>query len=402
MKGIKTMDILDQYYRVYAKIDLDCIYANMENLKSIVNNHTQMVAVIKTDGYGHGAVPVALTVDSQVAAFAVATVDEAMNLRRHGITKPIYLLGFIPEGRMDEAIENNIRFAVYELSQAEKISERGKILNKKAYIHIKLDTGMGRIGFLPEQKAISDIEKIWQMENVEIEGIFTHFARADEANKESAEGQLKIYNDFVNQLRNQGIEIPIKHCSNSAGIVDMPQANLDEVRAGIILYGLYPSDMVNKRAVTVYPAMELKSHIIYLKELEAGSPVSYGGTFVTQRKTKVATIPVGYGDGYPRNLSNKGYVLIDGMRAPIIGRVCMDQFMVDVTDLPSVKEGDQVTLIGKSGNACITVEELSGLAGTFNYEFVCDIGKRIPRVYYRNKKIVGSKDYFDDRYNIKF
>lgn len=392
---------LERYYRAYAEIDLDKIYMNMKNMKANVHDGTQMVAVVKADGYGHGAVPIAVTIDELVEAYAVATIDEAMNLRKHGIKKPVYLLGFIPDGRIDEAIENEIRFAVFEKIQAEKISVRAKKLNKKGIVHIALETGMGRIGFMPDDASVNEIIEISQMEGIEAEGIFTHFAKADEKDKTSAYGQLNIYRGFLDKLKNKGLNIRIKHCSNSAGIIDMPEANMSEVRAGIALYGMYPSDEINKDAITLYPAMEIKSHIIFLKEVEADTSIGYGGTFVTERKTKVATIPVGYADGYPRSLSNKGFVLIRGKKAPIIGRVCMDQFMVDVTDIEDVSNGDLVTLIGKDGNEVLTVEEISGLAGTFNYEFVCDIGKRIPRVYYRNRKIVSSKDYFDDEYEMK-
>ncbi len=391
---------LEQYYRVYAGVNLDNIYANMEGLKNNVQNGTQMVAVVKADGYGHGAVPVAVTVDKLVEAYAVATIEEALQLRNHGIKKPIYLLGFIPDNRIDDAISHEIRFAVYEKEQAEKISKRAVELGKTGFIHIKLDTGMGRIGFLPNEASLKAVLEIGKLPGVFVEGIFTHFAKADESDKTPARRQLSIYTDFIEKLKENGMDIKIKHCSNSAGIIDMPEANMSEVRAGIALYGMYPSDEINKEAVKMYPAMEIKSHIIYLKTVEKGTSIGYGGTFVTKRTTKVATIPVGYGDGYPRSLSNKGSVLINGKRAFIIGRVCMDQFMVDVTDIEDVKEGDVVTLIGSDGNDTITVEETAELAGTFNYEFVCDIGKRIPRVYYRNGRIVCTKDYFDDKYSI--
>lgn len=391
---------LEEYYRVYAKINLDNIYANMESLRGNVKNDTQMVAVVKADGYGHGAIPVARTVDELVEAYAVATIEEALQLRHHGITKPVYLLGFIPDGRIDDAITEEIRFAVYETDHAKKISKRAEKLGKTAFIHIKLDTGMGRIGFLPNEEAIKEVLNIGKLPNINIEGIFTHFAKADESDKSSAHRQLSIYTDFINKLKENGMDIKIKHCSNSAGIIDMPEANMSEVRAGIALYGMYPSDEINKKAVMMFPAMEIKSHIIYLKTVERGTSIGYGGTFITNRTTNVATIPVGYGDGYPRGLSNKGSVLIRGKRAAIIGRVCMDQLMVDVTDIENVEEGDVVTLIGKDGDDSITVEEAAALAGTFNYEFVCNIGKRIPRVYYRNGDIVCTKDYFDDKYDI--
>lgn len=393
------MESIDKYYRVYAGINLDNIYTNMEELKNNTVEGTQMVAVVKTDGYGHGAVPVAKTIDELVAAYAVATIDEALNLRRHGITKPVYILGFIYEHRIEDAVLNDIRMSVFDIRMAKLISDKATELGRKAYIHIKVDTGMSRIGFKANEQSIKDIEKISKLSNMEIEGIFTHFASSDSSDKQMAEGQLRIFKEFNNKLFEKGIDIKIKHCSNSAGIIDMPAANMNEVRAGIALYGMYPSDEVNKRAVMLRPALELKSHVVFVKNVPAGTGISYGSTYITERETEVATIPVGYGDGYPRNLSNKGYVLIKGKKCPILGRVCMDQFMVDVTGM-SVHEGEEVTLVGKDGEECITVEELAGLAGTFNYEFVCDLGKRVPRVYFRNGKVVCMKDYFVDMYDM--
>ncbi len=394
------MDNLDEYYRAYAKINLDCIYTNMFNLKSNVKEDTNMVAVVKADGYGHGAVPVAKTIDNLVKAYAVATIDEAIILRKHNITKPIYLLGFIPDLKIDVAILNNVRFAVFEKSNAITISQRAIELGENAIVHIKIDTGMGRIGFPVNEKTVEEILEISKLPGIEVEGIFTHFAKADECNKEMTKMQLSKYRDIIAKLHDKGLEIKIKHCSNSAGIIDIPEANMNEVRAGISLYGMYPSDEVNKKTVKLLPALELKSHVIFIKEVEKDIGIGYGSAFITKRKTKVATIPVGYGDGYPRNLSNKGDVLIRGQRAPIIGRVCMDQFMIDVTDIKDVSSGDEVTLVGNDGYENITVEELSKLAGTFNYEFVCNLGKRIPRVFYRNNKIVCTKDYFEDKYNL--
>lgn len=392
---------LSEYYRVYAGVDLDKIYMNMQNMRDCINAGSKLVAVVKADGYGHGAVPVAVTVDELVEAYAVATIDEALQLRKHGITKPIYLLGFIPDNKIETAILNEIRFAVFEYSQGEKISEVATALNKRAYVHIKLDTGMGRIGFLPNDKSIEDVIKVSKLNNITVEGIFTHFSKADEVDKTHTDKQIDTFEDFIKRLSEKGLNISIKHCSNSAGIIDIPRANMSEVRAGISMYGMYPSDDVNKRRITLYPALELKSHIIYIKEVEKGCSIGYGGTYITEKPTKVATIPVGYGDGYPRNLSNKGSVIINGKRASIIGRVCMDQFMVDVTDIEGVKEGDVVTLVGQDGDQCITVEEVAALAGTFNYEFVCDLGKRIPRVYYRGGEIISTKDYNNDEYCMK-
>ncbi len=389
------MESIDKYYRVYASVNLDNIYENMKVLKENTALGTQMVAVVKTDGYGHGAVPVSETIDEIVAAYAVATIDEGLNLRRHNITKPIYILGFIYEHRIKDAIINDIRMSVFDLEMAKAISQMAVELDKKAYVHIKVDTGMSRIGFLTTESSVEDICQIAKLPNIEIEGIFTHFTASDSKDKEKACKQLEEFNEFNSLLQENGVDIKIKHCSNSAGIIDMPMANMNEVRAGIALYGMYPSDEVDKKAVELKPALELKSHVVFVKTLSAGVGISYGSTFVTEKETKVATIPLGYGDGYPRNLSNKGYVLIKGKKCPILGRVCMDQFMVDVTDM-DVSKGDEVTLIGRDGDEVITVEEMAALASTFNYEFVCNLGKRIPRVYYRNGKVVSTKDYFID------
>ena len=393
------MESIEKYYRVYASVNLDNIYANLKELKDNTVPGTQMVAVVKTDGYGHGAIPVSETIDELVAAYAVATIDEALNLRRHNITKPIYILGFVYEHRIKDAIINDIRMTVFDIEMAKAISKMAVELDKKAYVHVKVDTGMSRIGFATTKASVKDISIIDKLENLEIEGIFTHFASSDSKDKDKALKQLEDFNSFNNMLADNGVNIKIKHCSNSAGIIDMPMANMNEVRAGIALYGMYPSDEVNKKAVMLRPALELKSHVVFVKTVPAGVGISYGSTYVTDRETKVATIPLGYGDGYPRNLSNKGYVLIKGKKCPILGRVCMDQFMVDVTGM-DVCKGDEVTLIGKDGDEAITVEEMAALASTFNYEFVCNLGKRIPRVYYRGGKVVATKDNFIDEYEM--
>lgn len=391
-------DILKRYYRVYAAIDLDCIEENILAMQKNVGTGTKMAAVLKTDGYGHGAIPIAKTIKNLVDFFAVATIDEALNIRRHGLKHPILILGFLPEDRIVDAIKNDIRPAVFTMDIAEKISEKAVKLGVKAPIHIKVDTGMGRIGYAATEQSEEEVLRISRLPGIEVEGIFTHFASSDSADKTMTARQYQMFCRFISALEEKGLHIPIKHCDNSAGIIDMPEDSMDMVRAGISLYGLYPSGEVNQKTVALRPALSMKSHIIYLKEVEAGEGISYGSTFVTTRKTKVATIPVGYGDGYQRNLSNKGDVLIRGQRARIIGRVCMDQFMVDVTDLEGVCEGDEVTLIGQDGTERITVEELADLAGTFHYEFICDIGKRVPRIFYRHGQIVGTKDYFDDMY----
>ena len=389
---------LDLYFRGYAKINLDYICENVKALQEKLKDDTGSIAVIKTDGYGHGAVPIAKVLSDIVDRYAVATVFEANNLIEHGIKNPIILLGYTQESTYDLAIEKEIRMVVYDYEMAEKMNSHAVKLGKKAIVNIALDTGMSRIGFLPTEESVEIIEKISKLENVILEGIFTHFAKADEYDKNSAKNQFDIYERFIEKLENRGVVIPIKHCANSAAVMEMPYTSLNMSRLGIAIYGLYPSDEVS-RDIELKQVMSLHSHVIYVKEIEKGVGVSYGHTFIADKKMKIATIPLGYGDGYFRNLSNKGYVLIKGKKVPIIGRVCMDQFMVDVTGM-DVSIGDEFTLIGKDGDENISVDEIAKLAGTFNYELVCDLGKRVPRVYEYKGKIVGTKDYFRDDYNI--
>lgn len=386
---------MKEYYRVQANINLDAICNNIKNAKNKLKAGTKVMAIIKADAYGHGAVPVAKALDELVDAYGIAIIEEGIELRNAGIKKPILILGYTPIQQLNLLLKYDITAAVFSYEMAEKLSQEAKKQGKIAKVHIKLDTGMGRIGFMPEDSSISVIKKISKLEGIEIEGCFSHFARADEKNLDFTHLQLERYMNFVNKLEEEGIIIPVRHISNSAGIMEVPDANLDMVRSGIITYGLYPSNEVNKENLTIEPAMEIKACISYLKEVGEGTGISYNSTYVTKRRTKVATIPVGYGDGYPRALSSKGRVLIHGQSAPILGRVCMDQFMVDVTDIPEVQEGDMVTLVGKDENEFISVEEVSAASGSsFNYEFVCDVGKRIPRVYYLHGKKVGTSDFY--------
>ncbi|MBQ5445865.1 MAG: alanine racemase [Lachnospiraceae bacterium] len=393
--------INERYYRACATVNLDAIYDNVVNLGKRLKEGTKIIAVVKTDGYGHGAIPIAKTINELVYAYAVATVDEAVNLRRHGIIKPIYVIGYTHESQLKRLIAYDIRASVFTYDMGKAVSEMALAEGKVAKIHIKVDTGMSRIGFKPDDESAAIVKKISELPNLEIEGIFTHFAKADEKDKMATRNQYELFSNFINKLEKLGVQIPVKHCSNSAAMMELPEYNLDACRAGIAMYGLYPSEEVDKSLVDLKPALGLKSHIAYIKTIEKGTEVSYGGTFVADREMKIATIPLGYGDGYRRSLSNKGYVLINGKKANILGRICMDQFMVDVTDINASKD-DEVVLLGKSGNEEISAERLAEMAGlTFNYEIVCDIGKRIPRVFYRNNKIVGTKDYFDDKYTIE-
>lgn len=385
------------YLRVCAEINLDAAAYNLKNMKNNLEKETRIIAVVKTDGYGHGAVPIARMAEEldYIWGFAVATIEEAVMLRREGVQKPILVLGFVFPDGYEDAVRYDIRLAVFKLSMARQLSEEAVRQGKTAYLHIKVDTGMGRIGFSDDGDSADAVKEISLLPQVQIEGLFTHFARADEKDKRAARQQLSRYLDFSRMLEERGIEIPMRHCSNTAGIFDLKEANLDAVRAGISIYGLYPSDEVNKFAVAITPVMSLKSHVAFIKDVEPGTAISYGGTFVAEHRMRIATIPVGYGDGYPRSLSNKGYVLIRGRRAPITGRVCMDQFMVDVTDIPDAREGDMVTLIGSEGGQEITMELLGELSGRFNYELACDIGKRVPRRFWRYGKVAATQDYFE-------
>jgi len=386
---------MKDYYRVQADINLDAIYDNIKNTRKIIKEGTKIMAVIKADGYGHGAVAIAKTIDDIVDAYGVAILEEAIELRKMGIKKDILILGVSSKEQYKTIVEYDIIQTTFDLGMAKCLNEEAKKQGKIAKVHIKLDTGMTRIGFKDNDESIEIIKEISKLDNIIIDGIFTHFACADESDKKSANKQFERFINFNKKLEEEGIMVNCKHISNSAGIIDMPQVNLDMVRSGISTYGLYPSNEVNKDNLVLKPAMTIKTRITFVKDVDEGVGVSYNSTYVTKKKTKIATIPVGYADGYPRQLSSKGRVLIHGKSVSIIGRICMDQFMVDVSDIDDVKVGDEVTLVGRDGNEFISVEELSSLAGSFNYEFVCDIGKRIPRVYYRHGKKVGTFDYYE-------
>ena len=377
---------MNSYSRTYAAVDLDAVVFNFESMKKNIREDTSMIAVIKADAYGHGAVPVARLLESYsyIWGYAVATAEEALELREADIHKPILILGYVFEDYYADLIENQVRFPVFDYATAKCLSDTATKKNLTALIHLALDTGMTRIGLKDNEESVEEVLQISKLPNLQIEGMFTHFARADEKDKTCANRQFHRYLAFRDRLQEAGIQIPICHCSNSAGIIDMPYANLDVVRAGITIYGIYPSDEVDKPTVPLHPVMEWKARVSFVKEVEAGVEISYGGIYTTPKKMLVATIPVGYADGYPRMLSNRGCVLIHGRRAPILGRVCMDQFMVDVTDIPDVQRGTEVTLMGKDREEELRVEELSELCQRFPYEFVCDISRRVPRVYYRH------------------
>ena len=379
---------MTEHNRVCAEINLDAIAYNMEQMKKRIGGHARLIAVVKADGYGHGAVPVAEMFEqcSWVWGYAVACLEEAAELREHGIRKPILVLGCVFPDQFEEMIRYDVRPAVYMESMAELISQEAVRQGKDAFIHIKIDTGMGRIGFPATEESADAVERISRLPGIRIEGMFTHFAKADERDKTYTFLQHDRFVKMKELTEKRQIHVQYFDCDNSAGIIDFPDMKHDLARAGIAMYGMYPSDEVDRSAVDLRPALSLVSHVSFVKDVEAGMPISYGGTFVSDRPMRVATIPVGYGDGYPRSLSNKGYVLIHGKRAKILGRVCMDQFMADVTDIPETAFMDRVVLVGRDGDEEITVDGLAALSGRFNYEFVCCLGKRIPRIYKKSEE----------------
>ena len=377
--------------RVYAEINLDAMCSNVSQALERMKP-AKLMAIIKTDAYGHGAVRSAKALDEiGVYAFGVATPGEALELRRAEIKNPILILGYVFEEYFDRMIENDIDLALFDLNTAKLLNSHAEKLGKKARVHIKADTGMGRIGFQPCDESAEIIKEIAALNNIEIDGMFTHFACADSKDKASVNRQIERFTNFVAKVKSEGVSLPIVHCYNSASIVDFDKPLFDMVRCGIITYGLEPSDEVSKTNIKLQKVMSIKSHVAYVKKVGAGFTVSYGSTYVTDKETEIATIPVGYGDGYPRTLSNKGMVRIGGPFAKIIGRVCMDQFMVDVTGL-GVSRGDEVILMGSDGENSITAEEIGDLSGRFNYELVCDINKRVPRVYIKNGEIIAVDD----------
>lgn len=383
--------------RIILKIDLDAIRFNMESMHKNLKRGTKMLAVVKADAYGHGAVAVTEEIEDldYLWGFAVATDEEALILRNNGIEKPILVLGYTFPESYEDIISNDIRPVVFKEDMARALSEEAVRQGRRVYVHLAVETGMGRIGVEPDESSLEMVQEIAALPNVVMEGVFTHFAKADIRDKRPSFEQMDKFNSYVEMLHKAGIDFWLRHSSNSAGIIEIREANMDMVRAGIALYGLWPSRDVQHK-IEIHPALALKSHIVYIKEVAPGYQVGYGGSWTARRQSRIATIPVGYADGYPRALSNRGYVLIRGKRAPIAGRVCMDQMMVDVTNIPDACDYDEVTLIGRDGDEEITLEVLAGMFGGFNYEIASCFTKRVPRVYYRDNKPVATMNYFSD------
>ena len=381
------------YRRVEADIDLDAIRYNVETVKALNPSDRMTLLVIKADAYGHGAVTIAKKMDDLADYYAVATVEEALELRAAKIIKPILILGYTDVSEYEKVIANDITVAMYDLEKAKILSDSAEKTGKKAKVHIKVDSGMSRIGFQCTEEDLDEAEKLAKLPGLDVEGIFTHYAKADYIDKSDAETQYKKFSWFVRSLEERGISFAIRHIDNSAGAMEIHSEGFDMMRLGIVIYGLYPSEEIDKN-VTIRPAMTLKAGVIHVKTLPAGRGVGYGWSYVTEKPTTVATVSVGYADGYPRALSNNGRVLIHGEYAPIIGRVCMDQIMVDVTEIADqVNVGDEVVLFGKQGKNTISIEEVAEPANSFNYEMACHISRRVPRVYFEGGKEIGFVDY---------
>ena len=378
------------------KIDLDAISENFDAIREKAG--VLVMAIIKADAYGHGAIQVARLLQDKCAFFGVSSMLEAMELRQAGLTTPILILGHTPVNAYATAIVHGIRPAIFHYEDALALSEAAVRLNKTAPFHFAVDTGMSRLGFQVSEESADLCAKIAALPGLEAEGLFSHFATADCDNLRRAKEQAERFDVFDAMLKNRGINIPIRHLDNSAGLMNFSR-HYEMVRSGIVTYGMYPSEEVSKDLLALKPALQWLSRVTHVKVLPAGREISYGGTYVTTRDTRIATVPVGYADGYRRNLSGKFYVLIHGKRAPILGRICMDQLMVDVSEIPETKVNDRVTLVGRDGDEEITMEAISAVADSFNYEFVCGISRRVPRIYVSGGKTVHSVHYLLDSFS---
>lgn len=386
--------------RAWAQIDLNALQYNYNVVKSMINPKSKIMCVVKADAYGHGAKRLSKEFSKLGADwFAVSNLEEAMQIRKAGVNKPILILGYTPVNMVQVLSDNNISQAAISEDYAKKLSLRAEKINKKIKVHIKLDTGMNRIGILDQndiqrKNAVKSIENILNMSGLIVEGLFTHFAVADEGidGEDYTRMQYENFKCVISDLKEKGIKIPLCHCCNSAAIIDYPDMDMDMVRPGIILYGLLPSNKL-KSKLRLKPVMQLKSTVSLVKEIDAGVKISYGGNFISDKKMKIATVPIGYADGYPRYMSGKGEMIVKGKRAKIVGRICMDQLMLDVTDIDGVNQGDIVTVLGGEKESRISANDIADINNTINYEIICLVGKRVPRIYYKDGKFVGQLNY---------
>ena len=380
--GKKEGKKVNRYLRCYAEISLEAIGHNIREVKKRLPEGVKLLGVVKANAYGHGAVPVASYLENQVDYFATATIEEAVELRENGISAPILILGYVSPSQYGDLVEYDITQTIDSYAQALALEKEAARQNRKAKAHLAVDTGMTRIGFQVTEHDADEAAKIADLPHIELEGMFTHFSCADQEDKTYCSMQMEKYDKMTALLAERGVTIPLRHICNSAGIMEFDDHHFEMVRSGIITYGIYPSEEVKKERLDLIPALSWKSHVIHVKEVGPGIGVSYGATYVTEKPmTRIATVSAGYADGYPRALSNQGCVLIHGKKAPIIGRICMDQMMVDVTDIPDVQVEDVVTLVGTDGDETITIEEIANPAARFDYEMLCDISSRVTRVY---------------------
>lgn len=377
-----------EYQRLIAQIDLDAIENNVKEIKKQLDPGTKMLAVVKADAYGHGAVEVSkVCLYNGADWLGIATCEEGVALRQSNIPVPILILGYTVENQLETVIEHHLTQTVFSYEMAKMVSDTAVRMGKTAEVHIKIDTGMGRIGFLPCEESLKVIDGIFKLPNIKVTGIFTHFSTADETDKTFTKTQFERFLYMTEGLEKMGHTGLIRHCANSGAIIDMPQLQLDMVRAGIILYGMLPSDQVGT-GLALKPAMSLKTHVSFVKQVESNVPIGYGRTFYTSAPSRIATVPIGYADGYSRAFSNKARVIVNGEYANVVGNVCMDQVMLDVTHIDDIKMGDEVTVMGPCGDKEVSAEELAAISGTINYEIVCNVGKRVPRVYIRGGKVL--------------
>ena len=378
---------------VWAEVNLDNIINNIKEIKKNINGE-EIIAVVKANAYGHGAVDVApVLIENGADRLAVAMLSEALELREAGIKVPILILGYTDVAFSEMLINNDIEQTVYSLDYAKELSKKAEALGKVAKIHIAVDTGMGRIGFLPNEKSVEEVVEISKLSNLRITGIFTHFSNADEQDKSYAHNQIEKFNSFINEIEKREVNLGLKHISNSASIIDIEDAHYNAIRPGIILYGYYPSDYINKDKLKLMPALSLKCQVIHVKELPKGEYIGYGRKFRTERDSVIATLPIGYADGYVRGLYEKAHVIINGKLAPVVGKICMDQCMIDVTDVGPVKVGDEVVLLGEDNGVKNNADDIAKMLDTINYEILCMIGRRVPRIYIKDGKMVNVRNY---------
>jgi len=374
MPKLKTAHDIERATR--AVINLRAVFHNIAKIRKRIGDKRHLMAVVKADGYGHGSVEVSRTgLESGADCLGVALPEEGQQLREAGIEVPILVLGLIHPSEASKVIDSSLEQTVCSLALAEALDQEARKASVRVNVHVKVDTGMGRIGVKPED-VYAFVERIQRLRNLNVRGVFTHLASADQADKTFSMRQIHVFDQMIREMQLKGVEIPLKHMANSAAILDLPESYYDLVRPGIMIYGHYPSEEVN-RSVKLQPAMTLKTKISFLKTVPPGTSISYGRAFITDNETTVATIPVGYGDGYSRLLSGRGEVLINGSRAPLVGRVCMDMCMIDVSQISNVKPGDEVILFGED----LSVDEIAAIVGTINYEILCAVGKRVPRIY---------------------